>query len=148
MRISTKVECGIIAMIDIALNSKAGTPVTISDIALRHDISAKYLEQIIGPLRCAMLIHSVRGSNGGYILAKPSSDINFADILNALDPTILCDTTFSLSDKSKRYASVIQAMLWDNMTERLKYHTTSLTLANVLLHFNDESDYSEFMYYI
>ena len=41
MKISTKVECGIIALIDIALNSSEGNVVKVAAISQRHNISAK-----------------------------------------------------------------------------------------------------------
>ena len=47
MKISTKVECGIIALIDIAIHSENGEAVAVSSISKRQNISVKYLEQIL-----------------------------------------------------------------------------------------------------
>ena len=41
MKISTKVECGIIALIDIALNSQNGSVVTVSTISKRSNIKKR-----------------------------------------------------------------------------------------------------------
>ena len=51
MKISTKVECGIIALVDICINSGNDEVVTVINISRRQDISAKYLEQILPLLR-------------------------------------------------------------------------------------------------
>lgn len=51
MKISTKVECGIIALIDIAIHSENGEAVAVSSISKRQNISVKYLEQILVALR-------------------------------------------------------------------------------------------------
>lgn len=45
MRISAKVECGIIALLDIALNTNNESTVKVNAISKRNNISAKYLEQ-------------------------------------------------------------------------------------------------------
>lgn len=47
MKISTKVECGIIAIADIAMNSENGETVTVYSVAERRGLSGKYLEQVL-----------------------------------------------------------------------------------------------------
>lgn len=61
MKISTKVECGIIALIDIAIHSENGEAVAVSSISKRQNISVKYLEQILVALRQAHLIRGIKG---------------------------------------------------------------------------------------
>ena len=56
MKISTKVEFGIIAVIDIASHSLNGNAVTTPEIAKRQNISKKYLEQILSSLSSAGLV--------------------------------------------------------------------------------------------
>ena len=58
MKISTKVECGIIAIADIAMNSKNGETVTVYSVAERRGLSGKYLEQVLTSLRQARLIYT------------------------------------------------------------------------------------------
>ena len=70
MKISTKVECGIIAIADIAMNSENGETVTVYSVAERRGLSGKYLEQVLTSLRQARLIKGIKGSRGGYILNK------------------------------------------------------------------------------
>ena len=61
MKISTKVECGIIAIADIALNSENSETVTVYSIADRRALSCKYLEQVLSALRHAKLIKGIKG---------------------------------------------------------------------------------------
>lgn len=70
MKISTKGRYGLRAVIDIAIHGDS-EPVSLSDIAVREDISVSYLEQLIAKLRRADIVTSVRGAKGGYSLAKP-----------------------------------------------------------------------------
>ena len=65
MKISTKGRYGLRAVIDIAIHGDS-EPVSLSDIAVREDISVSYLEQLIAKLRRADIVTSVRGAKGGY----------------------------------------------------------------------------------
>ena len=84
MKLSTKGRYGLRAMIDLAIHSKEEA-VSIASIAARQKISESYLEQLIPKLRKAGMIVSVRGAGGGYMLAKPASEISVGDILRALE---------------------------------------------------------------
>lgn len=87
MRISTKIRYGARAMLELASRYGQG-PVDLKEISKKEDISLKYLEQVIIPLRTAGLVRSVRGSKGGYSLAKPPSEICLNDVVEVLDGTM------------------------------------------------------------
>src|SRR4030067_2017947 len=87
MRISTKIRYGARAMLELASRYGEG-PVDLKEIAGKEDISLKYLEQVIIPLRTAGLVKSIRGSKGGYSLAKPPSEICLNDVVEILDGAI------------------------------------------------------------
>lgn len=84
LKLSTKGRYGLRAMIDLADYSEE-TPQSITNIAMRQSISDSYLEQLMAKLKKAGLIESIRGAQGGYVLAKPSKDISVGDILRALE---------------------------------------------------------------
>lgn len=84
MRLSTTARYGLRAMSDLCTHSNASHPVPVSDIALRQDIPLNYLEQLFGKLRRGGLLESVRGAQGGYLLARRPDEITIADILLAL----------------------------------------------------------------
>ena len=147
MKISTKVECGIIALIDIALNSEEGKAVSIAGISERQDISAKYLEQILIAFRQANLIKGQKGSRGGYTLSNKAENITFKEILNALDGTILSDVE---EDKSSfpGYRSVLKECLWDRMNAYLVDFAENTTLKDIAEKCRSQTDNGSFMYYI
>ena len=62
MKLSTKGRYGLRAMIDLARYSE-NEPVSISSIAARQDISERYLEQLVGLLKKAGLVRSIRGAD-------------------------------------------------------------------------------------
>ena len=69
MKISTKGRYALRLMLDLALCEK-DKYIALKDVAERQQISVKYLEQIISALSKAGFVKSVRGTGGGYMLAK------------------------------------------------------------------------------
>jgi Rrf2 family cysteine metabolism transcriptional repressor len=85
--LSARGAYGLTAM--VALGSKhPGGVMQIREIADAHDIPQHYLEQIIVMLKKAGLVESTRGSQGGYVLAKPPSRIAVLEILESLEGTL------------------------------------------------------------
>lgn len=84
MKLSTKGRYGLRAVLDLAINSK-NEAVSLSCIAERQNISISYLEQLIAKLKKAGIVNSIRGSQGGYVLAKDVDKISVGDILRALE---------------------------------------------------------------
>lgn len=87
MKLSTKGRYAMVALADLALQPP-DSPVSLSDVAKRQDISVAYLEQLFVKLRRAKLVQSVRGPGGGYRLAKPATEIRVAEVLAAVDETV------------------------------------------------------------
>lgn len=74
-------------MIDLARYSEE-EPVSISSIAARQDISERYLEQLVGLMKKAGLVRSIRGATGGYVLARNACEISVGDVLRALEGSL------------------------------------------------------------
>ena len=87
MKLSTKGRYGVRTMADLVLYYGQG-PILLKDIAKRQEISKKYLEHIITPLKIAGLVKSIRGPHGGYILAKPPAQIKLSQIIKILEGSI------------------------------------------------------------
>ena len=84
MKLSRKCEYALLALIDIGFNGKSA-PVKIGEICERNDIPKKFLEQILLVLKGSGYVKSRRGSEGGYMLAKPSSEISLAEVVRLFD---------------------------------------------------------------
>lgn len=82
MKISTKGRYGLKAVLDIAMHDEASS---VSSIASRQFISENYLERLIAMLKKAGIVNSVRGAQGGYVLAKPAEEISVGEVLRALE---------------------------------------------------------------
>jgi len=87
MKISTKGRYGLKAIVDIAYSMQKleGKCVSVKSIAERQGISENYLEQIMAPLKKARIVHSIRGANGGYYLAKPAEELTAGEVLRILE---------------------------------------------------------------
>ncbi len=88
MRLSKRGEYGLRAMIALAEpaeKSDAPQMMQIKEIALREQISTKFLEQILLTLKNAGLLHSKMGVGGGYYLARSAKEITLGQIFRVLD---------------------------------------------------------------
>jgi Rrf2 family protein len=84
MKTSSKARYALYLVVDIARNDACG-PVSLREVAKREGISLKYLEQIAHLLSKYGFLKSVRGAQGGYLLAKPAADISAGDIMRAAE---------------------------------------------------------------
>ncbi len=88
MRITSKGEYALKALIELAIDHDRGNTVTlINDVAKRKDIPQKYLEQILLSLRNAGILVSKRGVGGGYSLSRSPENISLGEIIRAVEGT-------------------------------------------------------------
>lgn len=87
MKLSTKGRYATRAMLDLALHYGGG-PVLLKDVARRQQISERYLEQLALSLKAAGLVTSMRGARGGFVLARPPSEIRLCDIIEAVEGSL------------------------------------------------------------
>lgn len=80
MKISTKGRYALRMMVDLAEHQN-GEYISLKDIALRQEVSKKYLEQIVPILNKSGFLKTNRGYQGGYMLAKPPRQYTVGDIL-------------------------------------------------------------------
>ena len=87
MMFSTRAEYGVRVMVELARRDGQG-PVSLSEIAAADQLPLAYLEHLVARLRRAGLVESRRGARGGYLLARPASDVTMAEVVEALEGTI------------------------------------------------------------
>jgi Rrf2 family transcriptional regulator, cysteine metabolism repressor len=145
MKLSTKGEYGLLAIIDLALHAGRG-PVQSFQIAERQDIPKQYLDQLLLILKKAGLIESSRGRQGGYQLARPAPEITLLDIITALEGPIE-NVNFSAKSKSRRNQShEILKEIWTSLVS----HTVAVLKEKTLEEFCERHRkvQEQFMYYI
>src|ERR1700689_4392844 len=87
MMFSTKAEYGVRVMVELARRA-GGEPIPLAEIAEHDGLPLAYLEHLVARLRKAGLIDSRRGARGGYMLARPASEITMAEVVEALEGSI------------------------------------------------------------
>ena len=110
----------VMAIADLASNANHG-PISLTEIALRQNISLAYLEQIFIKLKNNKLVKSSRGASGGYILEKPASEIKLSNIIYAVDEEV---KTLNCKKQSKRGCNnkstkCITHNLWDQLDQHI-----------------------------
>lgn len=149
MRILTKIQCGLVIIADIAINSEDGGAVNLYEIAERRAISVKYLEQIVTRLRQSSLVKSIKGPHGGYILSRSPDKITVKEILDAIDITLIGNDIAPLEECNSDIADILNNMLWSRIERSLSEFTSSLTLLDIVNEFKKTVQPSEqMMYYI
>lgn len=131
MKLSTKSRYGTRFLIELAAHYNEG-PIRISYIAERQGISVKYLEQVIVPLRKANLIKSIRGRNGGHMLARPPEEIRMGDVLVVLEEGIDITGCINNPDTCKRSVSCKSRDLWEIATAAMYDKLNSLKLSEMV----------------
>lgn len=87
MKMSTRGRYGLRAMLELA-RCFGGSPVLMGTLAEREDLSRKYLHALLTALKSAGLIRSVRGTGGGFVLARSPSQIRLSEVLHALEGSL------------------------------------------------------------
>ena len=83
MKFSTRTLYGLRAILVLASRFGEGS-LSVSQIAKKEGISVPYLEQILNNLKKKGLVKSVRGPQGGYVLAKKPVEISLEKLFYTL----------------------------------------------------------------
>lgn len=134
MKISTKGRYGVSAMYDLALHYGSG-PIALKSVAQRQGISEHYLEQLMGILRKAGYVKSVRGAQGGYALAKDPSHITVGDIIRIMEGPIApvdCLLTDAVDNEyCQRAGYCVTRGVWAKVRDSINDVLDSISLADL-----------------
>ena len=132
MKISTKGRYALRMMIDIAENQKNGY-VTLKDVALRQDISKKYLEQIALHLSQAGMLRAIRGYQGGYMLTKPACAYTVNDILQVVEGSMSPVSCLEqVPNNCDRCTACKTLVVWEGLQKLITDYLTGITLEDVI----------------
>jgi Rrf2 family iron-sulfur cluster assembly transcriptional regulator len=84
VKITTRGRYAVMALVSLAEASR-GNPVPLQRIARQESIPESYLQQLFLRLRKKNLVKSIRGPGGGFILARPPSDITVGEIIRTAE---------------------------------------------------------------
>jgi Rrf2 family protein len=88
LHLTRQSDYGVRAILHLA-SLPYGEVIQTREIAASEDIPGKYLPSIIRTLARAGLIRTLRGNQGGVMLAKPPEDINLREVIEAIEGPII-----------------------------------------------------------
>ncbi len=139
MKLSVKSDYAARAVLGLARHYQAGAAVRVDDLATEQGIPPNYLVQILIELKSQGIARSMRGKDGGYMLARPPAEITFGDMLRAVHGPVF--------DTPALYDLHCPAELrntWRKLQRALDDAANAITFQQLI----EESGGKEEMYYI
>ncbi len=134
MKVGSRGDYGLRALVFLASRAAQGEPVQIHAIARRQQIPEDYLRQLLVHLRLAGLVRSVRGPHGGYLLAKDPREITMGQVLDILEgppETMHCSHVLKGAERCSLLAGCNIRTRWNQAVSDLHTVLNETTLADL-----------------
>ena len=132
MKLSTRGKYGLNAMVYLASKAQEG-PQPLRAIAQSNLLPDQYLEQLLGCLRKAGLVNTVRGAQGGYELAKPAGEITVGHIIDAMEgPLQLSECAIESEPTCPNSDICPTRRVWEYLTDSINSLLYSISLQDML----------------
>jgi len=140
LKISTRGQYALLIMTELA-EQRPDVYIPLKTLSHRHNLSTKYLEQILIQLSKAGLVTALRGNNGGYKLARKPYEYTAGEILTVLEG--------DLSPCGIKPGNVVtdtgNTAFWNEFEESINKFVNSVTLDTLVEKNKEQNGY---MYYI
>ncbi|OGS05138.1 MAG: hypothetical protein A3G41_00855 [Elusimicrobia bacterium RIFCSPLOWO2_12_FULL_59_9] len=137
MKITSSTEYGMRLLVCLG-KSFDRNPLTAEHLSARENVPRGFVDQILLKLRRARIVKSVRGSTGGYLLAKLPSEITVGEVLRALDGVVFEEVCgkYSLGEKSCGHGSTecLLSPVWTGLSRVTSDFLDRVTLSQILNH--------------
>jgi len=131
MRISTKGDYGIRALIELSHHYGEARPTQSAEIAARQKIPESYLEQLLTTLRKAGLIRSVRGPQGGHALIRDPRGLQVSEVIEALEGSIIVVDCLDDSSACSKNGGCAQQSMWSDVRDAILGVLDNTTIADL-----------------
>lgn len=131
MKISTKGDYGIRALIELAHHYGEPRPMQSSEIAARQKIPESYLEQLLTTLRRAGFIRSVRGPQGGHALIRDPRDVRISEVIEALEGPVMPVECLDEKSQCSRSGGCAQREMWAEVRDAVLAVLNRTTVADL-----------------
>ncbi len=133
IKVSTKGRYGTRLMLNLARHYNSGKKaVILKSVADEENISIRYLEQIIIPLKIYKLVKSIRGAGGGYTLARKPTEITLCEILEALEGSCALVDCVEDKDFCDRIPECAAYDIWKEASDLLRHYFEKVNLQYIL----------------
>ena len=130
MRLSTKAQYAVRALVSLAINGN-GLPVSIKSISAWENISLTYLEQLFVKLRRGEIVQSSRGPGGGYVLARPATEIRVDQIIDTVEETLVPVSCMDEDGSCNCDSHCVTHAIWQGLGEQIRTFLASKTLEDL-----------------
>ena len=134
MKLTSKGRFAVTALVDLTFNNKNERPVCLSDLSLRQNISLPFLEQIFNLLKKNGIVKSIRGPQGGYLLARNPENIMISEVILAINETVKitkCNGVDFGCSSQKHSGKCLTHNLWEELGNQIYFYLDSISLADV-----------------
>jgi Rrf2 family cysteine metabolism transcriptional repressor len=139
VKLSVKSDYAARAVLGLARHYPVGLALRVEDLAAEQAVPANYLVQILIELKAQGIARSVRGKEGGYLLARPPAEISLGDVLRAVHGTVFDSPALNDPDCPPELRRA-----WERLQRTLESAAAAITFQQML----EESTAKEKMYYI
>jgi Rrf2 family protein len=84
VKLSVKSDYAARAVLGLARHYQDGETMKVEDLADEQGVPANYLVQILIELKSQRIVRSLRGKDGGYLLARAPGEITLGDVLRCV----------------------------------------------------------------
>ncbi len=135
MKLGTRRQYAVMAMVDLTAHTVdvGSSCVSLTDIAVRQNISLPYLEQLFAQLKKEGLVSSVRGAHGGYRLSRLPGDIKVLDVISAVADEIHTTRCVGASAVgcTKADARCLTHDFWESLEHHIVSYLEGITLDDI-----------------
>ncbi len=131
MRLSTKSCVGTRMVLDLARHYNEG-PVRMWDLAQRLNVSVKYLEQVVIPLKKAGYVESIVGRNGGHLLKRAPEQITVGDIVGVLEHELVRSDCLEDPNGCEKSGNCPTRTVWEKATRLMYDKLNSITFSEMI----------------
>jgi Rrf2 family transcriptional regulator, cysteine metabolism repressor len=139
VKLSVKSDYATRAVLGLARHYPTGEALRVEDLAAEQGVPANYLVQILIELKAKGIARSVRGKEGGYLLARPPAEISLGDVIRAVHGTVFDTPALSDTDCPPELRRA-----WQRLQRAVNDSADAITFQQLL----EERAEKEKMYYI
>jgi Rrf2 family cysteine metabolism transcriptional repressor len=139
VKLSVRSDYAARAVLGLARHYPAGAPLTVENLATEQKVPPNYLVQILIELKSQQFVKSVRGKEGGYLLARSPAEISLGDVLRCVHGEVFDSAALTNPDCPPELRQA-----WQQMQKSVEATANAISFQQLL----DESAEKEKMYYI
>ena len=132
MKISSKGRYGLAVLASMAKHEGVGKLVSVVSLSERLEISKIYLEQVFAILKRSGMVASVKGSGGGYYLAKQPKEITALDVLSATESAMFEKAEATVSKRDETLELSINRNVFNALDRAIEDVLSGITIEDIV----------------